>query len=294
MCPTDHITVISYINTANCLVMTLRCITTSLLLILQLVATHSLAMINGDTTDITIDTVLATICPGEVDCASIEAPIGFIEYQWSTGETTQAVDLCTPGVYSFTVTDAVGCTGVGIVEIRDMPVGSSIWAEFCVGDSAVVRGVAYTFPGTYSATSNDPLTGCIDSVFTISVVENPLETALITYSFCPGEGPIDFPSSDTVPSVNGGCDTIYSITYVELPFVYANYTAWICLEDSVCFYGGCYYTSGVYTDTIFATTGGCDTVYTISVHVGEYAEMMIDETICSPDSILLYGRVLRL
>ncbi len=47
-------------------------------------------------------------CMGEP--IQIDAPSGFVSYQWSTGDTTQDITVSTPGDYTVTVTDANGCT----------------------------------------------------------------------------------------------------------------------------------------------------------------------------------------
>ena len=46
-------------------------------------------------------------CIGE--SLQIDAPSGFVSYQWSTGDTTQDITVTSPGQYTVTVTDANGC-----------------------------------------------------------------------------------------------------------------------------------------------------------------------------------------
>ncbi|MEQ8424617.1 MAG: PKD domain-containing protein, partial [Cyclobacteriaceae bacterium] len=42
-------------------------------------------------------------------------------FLWSTGETLQSISVSTPGMYSVTVTDAKGCTGLGAVDLISRP-----------------------------------------------------------------------------------------------------------------------------------------------------------------------------
>jgi gliding motility-associated-like protein len=47
------------------------------------------------------------LCEGQN--IQIDAPVGFVTYEWSTGETSQSIDVNTPGTYTLTVTDTNGC-----------------------------------------------------------------------------------------------------------------------------------------------------------------------------------------
>ena len=51
-----------------------------------------------------------TICTG--DSVLITAPGGFASYNWSDGETTQSIIVKTTGVYSVTVQNSLGCSGM--------------------------------------------------------------------------------------------------------------------------------------------------------------------------------------
>ncbi len=49
----------------------------------------------------------------------VEAPAGFVSYQWSTGETTQGISISTVGQYTVTVTDSNGCTNSKTVTVEE-------------------------------------------------------------------------------------------------------------------------------------------------------------------------------
>jgi gliding motility-associated-like protein len=63
------------------------------------------------------------ICDGETTTFTTGA---YVTYQWSTGETTQAVSLNTGGAYSVTVTDPKGCTNSvsHVLTVHQTPVAS--------------------------------------------------------------------------------------------------------------------------------------------------------------------------
>ena len=49
------------------------------------------------------------ICQG--DTVIIDGPLGFTQYNWSTGSTTSSISTTSPGNYSLSVVDGNGCTG---------------------------------------------------------------------------------------------------------------------------------------------------------------------------------------
>ncbi|MCC7244254.1 MAG: T9SS type A sorting domain-containing protein [Saprospiraceae bacterium] len=72
------------------------------------------ALIPTNTLNLTIQGN-ADICIGGF--TALTATNGFTAYQWSTGETTQAIEIDSQGFYSVTVSSALGCTGTAMIEI---------------------------------------------------------------------------------------------------------------------------------------------------------------------------------
>lgn len=130
-----------------------------------------------------LDVVGSTLfCTGET--LTINAPAGYASYEWSTGETTQSIDVTTQGNFSVTVTDADGCFGFSsnVATIVDPVFNPEIIAEgdviFCEGESVVLSEIAS--PGALSYTWSNTDTG---SSITVSesgtysvVVEGPCES----------------------------------------------------------------------------------------------------------------------
>jgi hypothetical protein len=72
------------------------------------------------------------------------------QFQWSTGETTQMIDSLAAGIYTATVTDAVGCSGTDYAYVNsDVPLFGfvQIPTPFCL--SAIA-------PFTYNSPPNYP------------------------------------------------------------------------------------------------------------------------------------------
>lgn len=117
----------------------------------------------------------ARLCPGET--LRLNAPVdGF--YLWSTGETTQSIEVDSAGTYSVSVSDASGCMEEASVEVQasdlqaftldDVPI-------LCAGESATLnapqdgayrwstgessQSITVSEGGTYSLTISDAL-GC--------------------------------------------------------------------------------------------------------------------------------------
>ena len=73
---------------------------------------------------VSIDT---PIISGDIDlCAEatgvLEVQQSYEEYAWSTGETSQIIDISTGGLYELTVTNAEGCTATTVQEVNLQPV----------------------------------------------------------------------------------------------------------------------------------------------------------------------------
>jgi hypothetical protein len=79
------------------------------------------------------------------DSLTISAPEGMVAYLWSSGDTTQIINVNTPGTYSVMVTDSNGCQGLSdsvAVTQRPIPARPTLAIEgpdlFCEGDSTTI------------------------------------------------------------------------------------------------------------------------------------------------------------
>jgi gliding motility-associated-like protein len=60
-----------------------------------------------------------TVCP--FDTVNLDAGTNYISYIWSTGETTNSINVHIPGTYSVTVMDNSSCTTSAIVQLQKLP-----------------------------------------------------------------------------------------------------------------------------------------------------------------------------
>ncbi|MEM8906258.1 MAG: hypothetical protein AAGD05_00300, partial [Bacteroidota bacterium] len=150
------------------------------------------------------------LCVGQ-SIASLDAGAGFSNYLWSNNTANQTIDVSAGGLYTVTVTDANGCTGVGDIDVTaNTAVVPNIMGDpdFCQGSNSMLDAgpgyVSYewsglastgqtataTASGTYTVTVTDA-NGCTaENAFT--VVENTNPTVVIggSTTYCPGSNTI--------------------------------------------------------------------------------------------------------
>jgi hypothetical protein len=152
------------------------------------------------------------ICTG--DTVTLTATTGYDTYQWSTGETTEAISVTKTGDYTVTVSNAAGCTGTSTVVHIDVlpdsvphPVIVASALAICTGDSTELRtsqsysgykwsngattsAIWVSKSGRYAVTASNAAgcSGTSDSV-TITVNLKPTVTlsALGATEFCEGD-----------------------------------------------------------------------------------------------------------
>jgi PKD repeat protein len=93
----------------------------------------------------------AYVCP---DPVVLDATSGFSSYLWNTGQTTSQITVSLPGMYTVTVTDASGCSGMNVIEIYDCPctLNQNLPAPqytYTVSD-CVTKTVDFSVTGTYN------------------------------------------------------------------------------------------------------------------------------------------------
>jgi gliding motility-associated-like protein len=176
--------------------------------------------------DISGDT---TFCFGSA--SALLTTQAYASYNWSTGDSTLTALVTESGLYTVTVTNTQGCTGVDSLQVNELPpieTDVSIINDepLCAGDTVFVRVeqsfLSYaweqgssgpvapvTAGGTYSVTVTDD-EGCT-AVDSITVVENPLPSPAITgpLGLCPGEnGQLEVGFFETITWSSGETDIL--------------------------------------------------------------------------------------
>ncbi|MFN8393743.1 MAG: hypothetical protein U0176_03625 [Bacteroidia bacterium] len=145
-----------------------------------------------------------SVCTGA--SATFNAGIGFSAYAWSTGATTQTINVSTAGTYTVTVTDGNGCTAsdAAVLSLLPLPTpnlgpdvaictGSSLvlnpgagFSAYSWSTGATTGTISVSTAATYQVTVT-AANGCTASD-AIVVTLNPLPTVNLgpDISICPG------------------------------------------------------------------------------------------------------------
>ncbi len=152
-------------------------------------------------------TGVAEFCFGEM--TTLTASTGFETYAWSTGETTEMIDITSTGTWCVTVTDAAMCTASTCFETTESDaVVTSITGStsFCIGSSTTLTATGeadgYTFEwmpngettaeisvnvaGMYSVTATNSL-GCTSTASTMVEEDSELNPVVADVVFCSGD-----------------------------------------------------------------------------------------------------------
>jgi hypothetical protein len=149
-----------------------------------------------------------------------------LDFQWSTGDSTEIVEILTEGLFSLTVTDENGCSSIENIEVLanltapeiefSLPEGDTLScgktnvtvdAGASLGDSSSVfnwstgidqNEILVTTPGTYFLTITQA-NGCID-IDSIVIYEN-IETPTLLFDF-PGGNIVDCGNSSVLISAS--------------------------------------------------------------------------------------------
>ena len=146
----------------------------------------------------------AFLCSGSMAPLSVNE--NYTTYQWSTGDTIPTIQIDSAGIYTITVTDSSGCTGMNSVNIVERPgltVEISGDTAFCEGGTASLSvspfGAEYEWStgsisgfiladsaGTYTVTVTDA-NGCT-GIDAITITSSPTLAVEISgdTSFCEG------------------------------------------------------------------------------------------------------------
>lgn len=236
-----------------------------------------------------------TICANE--SALLDAGPGFYRYQWSNGVTTQTNSISFGGTYRITVTDPCGFQQTDTINIQVKPLPFiQENGEFCPGKSVTIRGFTFNQAGTYQKIIPGANTDC-DTSATFFISQLPYEERIEVINFCPFEtvtiNGMTYEDSglvrDTVPS-STTCDTIVFYFLNQLPLPFRNFHFDLCPGDSVQFNGQVYYQPIDFTDTLFSTGFGCDTIAYVSIDVLPQASVSRTVQFCPGTSLVIAGQ----
>jgi hypothetical protein len=221
------------------------------------------------------------ICPG----SAITLDAGVLTdatYLWSTGATTQTINVSTAGTYSVTATSALygkTATDTIVVTMGSFPIkpfgadttfcrnglfvcdALNAGSSYLWSNGATTQTINATLAGTYSVRITS-VAGCVTlDTMTLSYKSAPVVNLGADVSFCPG-------SSATLDAGNTGLTYLWSTGATTQTIVAT--------------------TAGQYVVTVFGTNG-CATNDTLSVTLKAVpvVNLGVDQNICTSDTITL-------
>ena len=176
-----------------------------------------------------------SICAGQ--STTICVPIGAAGYLWNTLETTNCINVITPGLYSVTVTSATGCTSVcsKTISVGALPACSITGNDLiCLGQSttlcatpgmtsylwsnaATTSCITVNAIGTYSITITNALGCTSECSIDISIVPDNIGPDII----CPNDITIQcdasiLPANTGTATATDNCTASPTITYTTI------------------------------------------------------------------------------
>jgi len=167
----------------------------------------------------------------------------------------------------------------------------------CPNRSYNIAGTAYYAPKMVIDTVTS-LNGC-DTIIHYSLTLNAFNTGIHVIGLCKGETyPIDgiqysAPATiiDTIPSLTGDCDTIYTYVLKAWSQPTAAYTISFCSGESVIIGGQTYMHSGQVQSYVPSTGVGCDTLVTFTLIERPQPTRSETRSFCPGESVLIGGHL---
>ncbi|MDP2386666.1 MAG: T9SS type A sorting domain-containing protein [Bacteroidota bacterium] len=228
----------------------------------------------------------AILCNGGASIITVSSTGGSPSY---SGIGTFTV---TAGMYSYTVTDANGCTATtNITVVEPTAITNSQTLNLCAGQSVTVGSAIYTTTGIYT----DVLTainGC-DSSVTTNLTVNPAIVSSQTQTLCSGQsvtvGSNTYTTSGTFTDVltaTNGCDSTVTTNLTVNAAIVNTQNITLCAGQSLTVGLNTYATTGNYTDVLTAANG-CDSTVTTNLIVNAAIVNTQSVLLCSGQSIVV-------
>ena len=236
--------------------------------------TQNLQTINGCDSIVTLTltvnpvestTLLAAICEG-------------------TTYTENGFNVSEAGTYTQNLQTVNGCDSIITLNLTVNPVeNTNLTAAICEGTTYTENGFNVSEAGTYTQ-NLQTVNGC-DSIVTLTLTVNPVESTTFTAAICEGttytENGFNVSEAGThtlnLQTVNG-CDSIVTLTLTVNPVESTNLTAAICEGTTYTENGFNVSEAGTYTQNL-QTINGCDSIVTLNLTVNPTYNITIDASI---------------
>ncbi|MBR9919426.1 MAG: hypothetical protein GYB31_01210 [Bacteroidetes bacterium] len=198
------------------------------------------------------------------------------------------------GWYSQTSTATNGCDSAHYRFVGLSPNASTSETQyFCAGESADIFGVPTNQPGVYEEVYT-AFNGC-DSVHSIELIQLDTMWQQNSLTICSGDSILIFGSYESQSgfyqmtfSGSNGCDStqVFELSVFDTLQTMENIS--ICEGEEVDVFGNPTSVAGTYSE-VFTSWQGCDSIHTIDLAVLQPVFTAEDLSICTGDSILIFG-----
>jgi len=220
----------------------------------------------------------------------------FSMYSLCEGDTLilEDTEITEAGVLEFLYQTVDGCDSLVILDIDAFETYfSSDSYSFCEGGSVIVNGTTYNEAGLYEQEFQS-VNGC-DSLVSLTIVELENASGSLIFEICPGDSILvnneyfsEAGSYSQLFSATNGCDSLLSLTIVQLENTSSNVSFEICEGDSILVNNEYFSQLGSYSQ-VFQAQNGCDSTLLIDILVNPIYEVSEEHTICSNEEITING-----
>ena len=199
--------------------------------------------------------------------------------------TENGFNVSEAGTYTQTLQTVNGCDSIVTLTLTINPVASTTFtAAICEGTSYTENGFNASEAGTY--TQNLQTINSCDSIVTLNLTINPVESTNLTAAICEGsaytENGFNVSEAGTytlnLQTING-CDSIVTLNLTVNPVESTNLTAAICEGTTYTENGFNVSEAGTYTRTL-QTVNGCDSIVTLTLTVNPVESTTLSAAIC--------------
>ena len=199
--------------------------------------------------------------------------------------TENGFNVSEAGTYTQNLQTVNGCDSVVTLTLTVNPMESTtLSVSICEGSAYTENGFNASEAGTYTQ-NLQTVNGC-DSIVTLTLTVNPVESTNLTAAICEGTTYTEngFNASETgtytqnLQTING-CDSIVTLTLTVNPVANTNLTAAICEGSAYTENGFNASEAGTYTQNL-QTVNGCDSIVTLTLSVNPVASTTLSASIC--------------
>ena len=217
-----------------------------------------------------------------------------LEFNICYGESINInnIEYDTAGLFTQSFVTSSGCDSLLNIDLKISPqLRSQLQFNICNGQSININNQTYSISGIYEQ-SFITSAGC-DSILFITLDVSDILSTTLNYEICSGEtveiNGIVYSTEGTFTqsyTTATGCDSIVNIDIKMIDIKTNNINLYLCFGETAVVNNIVYSSTGNYTQELIST-GGCDSILTISVQVQNPITSNLNLGICEGNNIVI-------